>query len=224
RARALALPRAAPDRAGVARASPRLRPPGMARPEPARPRGPAGELLAHRPGRERELGARPGGPAAPAAPVALPGVADRGLLAGALPAPAPRLRLLSLERQVLVGRGVGVAGDEAEPRLPHARAHPVEERQLPDRGVHRPLDHHLLDALQRRLAALGVGIGGLLLHEPVDVGIPAVGVHAGAGPELLEAGGRVAEGAARALDQVAVLLVRVAAEEGGALERPDLGP
>src|SRR5581483_8476955 len=71
--RAVGLPRAVAGGAGVARPPSGLRPPGLARPEPARARGPARELLAHRPRRERELGARPGRAAAPAAAVALPG-------------------------------------------------------------------------------------------------------------------------------------------------------
>jgi hypothetical protein len=44
------------------------------------------------------------------------------------------------------------------------------------------------------------------------------------GHELIEASGRVAEGAARALDDVPVLLLRVAAEERHSLEGPELRP
>src|ERR1043166_8669450 len=44
------------------------------------------------------------------------------------------------------------------------------------------------------------------------------------GHELIEASGRVAESAARALDDVPVLLLRVAAEERHSLEGPELRP
>ena len=61
-----------------------------------------------------------------------------------------------------------------------------------------PLVDQLLDPLQRGLAALGVELGGLLLEQPVDVGVAAVDVGAAGGDEGLQPRGRVAEGAARA--------------------------
>ena len=47
-------------------------------------------------------------------------------------------RSRALDRDVLVGRGVGEAGDQAEPGLADPRPDPVEEAQQPDRRVDRP--------------------------------------------------------------------------------------
>ena len=55
----------------------------------------------------------------------------------------------------------------------------------------------LLDAVQERLALLAVQLARLLLEQPVDVGVAAVGVGAARDDEGLEPGGRVAERAAR---------------------------
>src|SRR5207253_10804524 len=49
------------------------------------------------------------------------------------------------ELQVFVRCGVGVAGDQAEPRLLDPRADAVQERELPDRHEDRLLVHELLD-------------------------------------------------------------------------------
>src|SRR5262249_24067892 len=51
--------------------------------------------------------------------------------------------------------------------------------------------------------------------------ISPVGVGTARGHERLEAGGRVAEGAAQAVDEGLQLLLLVGLEEGRALERPD---
>src|SRR2546426_3172810 len=41
-----------------------------------------------------------------------------------------------LEPEIFVGRRVGVAGNEGEPRFFHPRPDPVEEGELPDRREH----------------------------------------------------------------------------------------
>ena len=61
-------------------------------------------------------------------------------------------------------------------------------------------------------------------EEPVDVGIASVDVDAARGYEGLEAGRRVPEGAADAVDEVLQLLLLVPLEEGCPLERPDPRP
>src|SRR5262245_51026126 len=91
----------------------------------------------------------------------------------------------ALQLEILVGRGERPAGDEAEAGLCHARALGVDEAQLPDRRVHDLVVHHLLDALQRRLAPLAVELAGLLTKEPVDVGIAAVDVRPARHHEVL---------------------------------------
>src|SRR5439155_14883182 len=78
----------------------------------------------------------------------------------------------------------------------------------------------LLDAAQDRLALPRVELAGLLAVETVDVGIAAVGVDAAAGHESLDAGGRVAGGAAQPVDDVPELLLLVRLQEARPLERP----
>src|SRR5260221_305799 len=76
----------------------------------------------------------------------------------------------------------------------------------------------------RRSALLPVELTGLLAEEPVDVGIAAIDVRAPGGDERLQAGRRVSEGPAQAVDEILELLVLVPTEESGALERSELHP
>src|SRR5947209_4277376 len=132
--------------------------------------------------------------------------------------------LSGLELDVLVRGGIGVAADEAEPALLHARPHAVQEGELPDGREHDLVVDELLDAMQGRLAALSVQLGRLLLEEPVDVRIAAVGVRAPGDHERLETGGGIAECSARALDDVLQLLLCVLLEECRALDGAKPGP
>src|SRR5439155_10204750 len=94
--------------------------------------------------------------------------------------------------------------------------------ELPDRREHRLLVDELLDAMERRLAALLVELGTLLPEEPVDVGIAAVHVGAPRGHEGLEPGRRVAERGARAQDEVLELLLDLTLVVRRSLEGPEL--
>src|SRR6185436_8458747 len=76
-----------------------------------------------------------------------------------------------LELDVLVGRGVREAGDEAEARFGHARPMAVQERGLEERNEQRAVVHGLLELDQDRLAPLLVSLARLLLEESVEVGI-----------------------------------------------------
>src|ERR687888_1791910 len=126
-----------------------------------------------------------------------------------------------LQLDVLVGTRVGEAGNRSQARLLQPRTDAVQEGQLPDRRVDRPLVDELLNAVQRRLTTFGIELHRLLLEQAVDVRIAAVHVRAAGRDECLEPRGRVAEGAARPLDDVPELLLAVAAEERRALERPE---
>src|SRR3990170_2624568 len=139
------------------------------------------------------------------------------------PPPAePARGLLPLQRDVLVGRRVGVAGDEAEARLLDARPHAVQEGQLPDGRVDNLIQDELLHLVQDGLAALPIQLGRLLLEEAVDVGVAAIDVVPAGDREGLETRGGVAEGPARPLDEVLELLLPVPAEERRPLERAEL--
>src|SRR5213594_781175 len=129
-----------------------------------------------------------------------------------------------LEPQVLVRRGVGVVGDERQARLLHAWPVAIDEGELPDRRDHRLLVHELLNPVEGRLALLPVHLARLLAEEPVDVPVAPVDVGAAGGDERLDSRGRVAEGAAAALDEALELLFRPPPEEGHALDRPQLHP
>src|SRR5438128_4174578 len=128
-------------------------------------------------------------------------------------------RSLPLELHVLVRRRPRVVGDEAEPRFRHARTHSLQEGQLPDRKDHGLVVDQLLDAMEERLSLLRVKLTRLLLEEPVDVGVPPVGVGAARDHERLQPGGRVAEDAAQPVDEVLELLVLIRLEEPRPLER-----
>jgi hypothetical protein len=135
----------------------------------------------------------------------------------ARPAPLP-----TLERDVLVGRGVGKQRDPAEPRLAHAQADAVDEGKLPDRRKDRPLDHQLLDPEEDLLAPRAIELFGLLPVERVDVGVAAVGEHATLDQMSLDARRGIAEGAGAGLDDVLVFLFAVFLDEGRALDRSQL--
>src|ERR1700736_4726024 len=63
-----------------------------------------------------------------------------------------RLCLLTRQREILVGRGIRVAGNETDPGLLDPLTGAVEEPELPQMRVYRPLVHELLNLVQRRLA------------------------------------------------------------------------
>src|SRR5215472_4278157 len=82
--------------------------------------------------------------------------------------------LRSLEGDVLVGCGVWEAGDQPEARLADARSDAVNEGELPDRRVDRPLAHNSLHFVQDRLTLSAVELDRLLLIELVEIGIASV--------------------------------------------------
>src|SRR5438552_9350031 len=129
-------------------------------------------------------------------------------------------RSLPLELQVLVRRQPRIVGDEAEPRFRDARTHSLQEGQLPDRKDHGLDVDQLLDAMEKRLALLRVELTRLLLEEPVDVGVPPVGVGAARDHERLQPGGRVAKDAAQSVDNVLELLLLIRLEEPRPPEPP----
>src|ERR1700736_4652292 len=130
--------------------------------------------------------------------------------------------LFVCQREVLVGRRIGVPLDQAEPRFLDPRTDAVEEAQLPQRREHRALVHELLHLVQRRFAPTVIELGGLFGKQRVEVRIAAVDKGAALRDEGLEARGGVAEGAARALDQVLEALLGVSLVKSRALERPEL--
>src|SRR4051812_34249116 len=85
------------------------------------------------------------------------------------------LTLRALDRDVLVGRGVGKQRDPIEAGLADPRADAVEEGELPDRRIDRPLDHQLLDLEENGLAPPAIQLGRLLLVERIDIRVAAVG-------------------------------------------------
>src|SRR3989442_3216316 len=134
------------------------------------------------------------------------------------------LMSFALQLHVFVGCRERVAGDEADAGLVDTRAHAVQPGVQPDGRDHRLVVNELLDPVQHRLAPLGVELGGLLPEEPVDVRVAAGDVGTAGGHERLDAGGRVAEGAAAALDQPLELLLGPAPEEGHPFDRPQPHP
>src|SRR6266581_2841797 len=113
---------------------------------------------------------------------------------GSIPRPqsrrhSPSLRPLRLELQVLVRRRPRIVRDEAEPRLLHTWADPLQKGELPDRKDHGLFVDQLLDAMEERLPLFRIELARLLLEEPVDVGISPVGVGAARDDERLDAGG-----------------------------------
>src|SRR5438132_7214849 len=131
------------------------------------------------------------------------------------PSPGPEL-------QVLVRCGVGVARDQAEPRLLDPRTDAVQEGELPDRHEDHLLVHELLDLHEDRLAFLPVELRGLLVEEPVDVRVAAVDVRPAGHHERFEPRGGVAERTGGPVGEVLVLLLAPLLEEGRALDRAQL--
>ena len=80
----------------------------------------------------------------------------------------------------------------------------------------------LLHPVKDGFAALSVHLPRLLLEQAVEIGIAAVDVGPAIHQEGLEARGGIAEGAARSLDEILELLLRVATEEGHPLEGTEL--
>src|SRR5262249_42243763 len=135
----------------------------------------------------------------------------------------PTQRLLVHQGYVLIGSRVGVAPDQSEPRLADPRPGAVQECELPEGRIDRPVVNDLLDLVQSCLALLCVDLGALLLERCVEVGVAAVDVGATFRDVGLDAACRVAEGAARALDDILEALLGVTLEERGPLQRPQLG-
>src|SRR6266568_767658 len=108
---------------------------------------------------------------------------------------------LCLDRDVFVWPRVSKPRDQPEPGLADAGTVAVDEGQLPDRRVHRPLVYDLLHLVQDRLAALRIQFGRLLREQLVEIGVVAVGISAALDRQDLEAGGRIAKRATAALDQ-----------------------
>src|SRR5438445_6583376 len=95
----------------------------------------------------------------------------------------------------------------------------IDESELPDRREDCPFMDDLLHLFEDRGALLLVEFGGLLLEQLIEVGVAAISIAAALDRHGLDPGRRVAEGAAAAHDQVLVLLLSIALEEGGAFER-----
>src|SRR5438270_10364093 len=106
------------------------------------------------------------------------------------------LRQAWLEADLFVWIRERVAGDERERGGIDARPDAGQERRLEDRREHHALVDELLDAMQQRLALLGIDLDRLFAEEPVDVGIAAVGADAAGDDERLDARRRVAGGRA----------------------------
>src|SRR6267143_1423544 len=127
-----------------------------------------------------------------------------------------------LELQILIRSGVSVVRDQAQPGFRHPLTYTVQEGGLEERSEHRLLVHELLDPVQDGLALLSVRLRGLLAEEPVDIGIAAVGEHALADHEGLDAGGGVPEGGAALAMKVLELLLLICLDDGGPLHRSQL--
>src|SRR6185369_13519795 len=89
--------------------------------------------------------------------------------------------------------------------------------------VDRALDHELLDLEQDGLALRAVKLARLLTIKLVDVRVAAVGEDSALHEVGFDARRRIAEGARPGLDDVAVLLLAEFLDEGGPLDRPQLG-
>ena len=68
-----------------------------------------------------------------------------------------------------------MAGDEAEAGLFHARAHAVDEAELPDGRLHDLVVDGLLDPIRCRFPSGPAGSEGLADHKPAAVPIRLVG-------------------------------------------------
>src|SRR6266566_1829669 len=83
-----------------------------------------------------------------------------------------------LELDFLVRRAKEVPPDQPQRWFGHSRAVSAQDGDIPDRHEHRPFVYELLDLVQHRLSPLSIALGGLLLNEPLNVGIASVGVQA----------------------------------------------
>src|SRR6266700_469140 len=83
--------------------------------------------------------------------------------------------------------------DEADRWLLHAWSDAMQHQGLKERGVHYPLMHERLEAMQQRFTRGAVPFPSLLLEEGVEIGVAAIGV--GTRPEHVsfDTAGRVAE-------------------------------
>src|ERR1700730_6104857 len=132
-------------------------------------------------------------------------------------------RLAGLQRDVLIGSGIGEARDQPEAGFTDPRSMAVDEGELPDRRKHRALVHDLLHLFEDRAALFLIEFGSLPLEHLVEIRVAAIGVSPTLDRHGFEPCRRVAEGAAATHDQVLVLLLGIALEEGGAFERPQPG-
>src|SRR5215467_704456 len=136
----------------------------------------------------------------------------------------PMLSLGAFDRDVLEGSRICEPRNQAEPGFSNPPPDAVDKGELHQRRIDCPFGHQLLHLVQDRRTLLVVELSGLLLKERVDLGVAAIGV----GPTLDDKRGEprcgAAEGGAGGLDDPLLeLLVRVPFEEGGPLERPQLG-
>src|SRR5258708_16105252 len=83
--------------------------------------------------------------------------------------------------------------------------------------------HQLLHLVLDCLAPLGIQFGRLLLEEVVDLRVAAIGIGTALDDEGGETGRGVAEGTARALDDILEPLVAVRLEKSRSFERAHLG-
>src|SRR5439155_16751207 len=100
----------------------------------------------------------------------------------------------TLELEILVGRRVGVAPDQVDPRLLDPRTDAPDERELIDRHVGHAIVQNLLDLVQQRFPLLRVELARLTLEEVLDLGDYAGGVDPILAHIRLEARGGVAAG------------------------------
>src|SRR6266480_4815121 len=129
------------------------------------------------------------------------------------------VRLPGLQCDILIGSGIGEARDQPEAGFTHSWPVAVDEGELPNRRIHRALMHDPLHVFEDRAALLLIELGGLLTEQLVEIRITAIRVGPALDRQSFQAGRRIAEGAAAALDQMLVLFLRIAFEESGAFER-----
>src|SRR5262245_62477368 len=98
----------------------------------------------------------------------------------------------TLEPEILIGRRVGVAADEVDPRLLDPRTDTPDERELVDRHVGHAIVEDLLDPMQQRLPPLRVELARLTVEEVLDLGKNAGGVDPALTHVRLETRGGVA--------------------------------
>src|SRR6266436_10218620 len=128
----------------------------------------------------------------------------------------------ALDGHVLIRPRIGESRNEAEPRLTDARPERIHKCQLPYGRVDRLVVYQLLHLVQDCLAPLGIQFGRLLLEQVVDLRIAAIGIGTALDDEGGETGRGVAEGAARALDDILEPLVAVRLEKSRSFARAQL--